>query len=38
MQAIEDDSRNLLIPTELPEPRQIFRDVLEAGWSTSDAD
>ena len=38
MQAIEDDPRDLQIPTEPPETRQIFGDVLGAGWSTSDAD
>jgi hypothetical protein len=37
MQAIEDDPRDLQIPTEPPETRQIFDDVLGAGWSTSDA-
>ena len=38
MQAIEDDPRDLRIPTEPPETRQVFADVLGAGWSTSDAD
>jgi len=38
MQAIEDDPRDLRLPTEPPETRQVFGDVLGAGWSTSDAD
>ena len=38
MQAIEDDPHDLRIPTEPPEIRQVFGDILGAGWSTSDAD
>jgi IS4 transposase len=38
MQAIEDDPRDLRLPTEPPETRQIFDDDLRKGWNTSDAD
>lgn len=38
MQAIEDDPRNLRLPTEPPETRQVFGDIADAEWASSDAD
>jgi hypothetical protein len=35
---LPDDLRDLRLPTEPPETRQVFADVLGAGWSTADAD
>lgn len=35
---LPDDPRDLQIPTESLETRQVFGDVLRAGWSSSDAD
>ncbi|MFN1126843.1 transposase [Halobacterium salinarum] len=38
MQAIEDDPRDLQIPTEPPKTRQVFEDIFDADWAPSDAD
>ncbi|MUV87049.1 hypothetical protein GJ631_10830 [Natronomonas sp. CBA1123] len=36
--AIEDDPRDFRIPTEPPATKQVFGDILDADWASSDAD
>jgi hypothetical protein len=38
MQIIRDDPHDLQISTEPPETRQVFADMSDAEWSSSDAD
>ena len=38
IQAVEDDPHDLQIPTEPPVSRQVFGDLFEAEWATTDAD
>jgi len=38
MQGIEDDWCDLWLPTEPPETKQIFGDITDAEWTSSDAD
>lgn len=38
MQAIEDDPRNLLLPTEPPATEQVFGEISDADWASPAAD